>query len=477
MLSSRRILVPGAHQDEMIEHIFANPRCGLFAPMGSGKTSGVLLALSALEMVEPGRTMVLAPRRVARNTWPEESVKWEQLRHLSVVPITGTPAERIKLLQRDASVHTINYDVLPWLIEYLKESKRKWRWSRVIADESTRLKNFRLKGGGGARARAIGSIAHTHVRRWINLTGTPSPNGLINLWGQTWFLDEGARLGRTLRAFEDRWFNWERRPNPVGSNHEIKQTPKEYAQQQINAAIGDICLTPTLPFAVDKPVFEKIYVDLPPKARKLYDEMEKRMFVEIDGHPIEALTAASKSIKTLQLAGGAAYLERDETKPHEKRKWVEIHDVKLQALESIVSEADGMPLLVAYQFQSERDRILKAFPGAVDISTDEGMRVFKTGRAVIGLAHPKSMGHGIDGLQDVTNLIAFFGHWWDLEQYQQIIDRIGPVRQHQSGHKRPVFVYLILARDTVDDDVMLRRITKAEVQDLVTEGLKRRQGG
>lgn len=457
----------------MTEHLHEHPRCAVWLGMGGGKTSGALSFLHEVELVEPGRSLVLAPLRVARDTWPNEAAKWEHLRQMSVVPIIGTEAERIAALKLDVGTHTINYENLPWLIEYLKVNKLTWRWSRVVADESTRLKNFRLRNGT-ERAKAIASVAHTRVRRWINLTGTPSSNGLIDLWGQTWFLDAGVRLGRTLEAFQTRWFRWERKPSAVKSNHEIKQVPLDTAQEQIQKVLSDICITPQLPFHVDKPNIVPVYVELPAKARWQYNEMEKRMFAEISGHEIEAFTAAAKSMKCLQMANGAAYLEQDEAAPVSTRKWVDVHDAKLQALESIVEEAAGMPVLCAYQFKSDLARILKAFPRAVDISTKAGEKTFREGRAPLGLAHPASMGHGIDGLQDVTNLACFFGQWWNLEEYLQFIERIGPVRQKQSGHERPVYVYVILARATVDEDVMARRDSKRGIQEILLEAMKRR---
>jgi hypothetical protein len=194
MLQSRRLFVPGAHQLEMIEHGQEHPRCAFFARMGSGKTSACLTLVHELALVEPGRTLVLAPKRVARDTWPNEAAKWEHLRGMSVLPIVGTEADRIAALKLDVDCHTVNYDVLPWLIEYLLTNNFTWRWSRVVADESTRLKSFRLGGykkdgtpkgtaGGGERAKAIGRVAHTRVKRWINLTGTPSPQRASSICG------------------------------------------------------------------------------------------------------------------------------------------------------------------------------------------------------------------------------------------------------------------------------------------------------
>ena len=464
MLSSRRIFTPGAHQDEMMEFAYANYRCAWWAGMGSGKTSAALTVLHNLELLEPGRGLVLAPLRVARDTWPTEAQKWEHLRDLGVVPIVGTLAERIAALRIDASVHTINYDVLPWLIEYLVDNKLTWRWSRVVSDESTRLKNFRLRNGG-ERAKAIGRVAHANVKRWIELTGTPSPNGLIDLWGQMWFVDAGVRLGRTIEAFRKRWFSYDQ--------YARSYTPLQYAEEQIHNVLRDVCLTPTLPFDVDEPVVRQVEVELPAKARAIYREMERKLFAEIDGHQVEAFTAAAKSMKCLQLANGAAYLD-EEGVPADKRRFAETHDVKLQALESIAEEAGGMPVLVAYQFKSDRARILKAFTRAVDVATTEGMKTFRAGKAPIGIGHPASMGHGIDGLQDVTNICAFFGHWWNTEEREQFIQRIGPVRQKQSGYDRPVYVYDIVAKDTVDEDVLYRHTAKCEIQDALLAAMKRR---
>ena len=466
----RRVpFIPQEHQLEMGEHVLAHPRCGVWAPMGSGKTAEMLTVLHALELVEPGRSLAIAPRAVARNVWPYEAMKWEHLHDMSVVPIMGTPAERERLLRMDVSTFTINYDLLPWLIEWHLVNKKTWRWSRVVADESTRLKNFRLKGQGGARAQAISRVAHKNVKRWINLTGSPSPNGLRDLWGQTWFLDEGARLGRTLRAFEERWFRWQRRPSATGPNHEIKQIPEPYAMDQIQAALSDICLTPTMPFSVDVPVVRPRFVELPAKARYQYNEMEKNMFAEIGDHEIEAFNAATKTMKCLQMASGIAWVDAA------AGTFAEVHDEKLQELESIVEEAAGMPVLVRYHWVPSLKRILAAFKRAVKFDGSARMIAeWNEGRYPIMLVHAQSAGHGLN-LQDGGNILASYDHWWDLEQAEQVIERIGPMRQKQAGHNRPVFHYPIIARDTVDELVIARIESKRTIQDVLREAMKRRR--
>ncbi len=445
------------------QHIAEHERCALWAGMGMGKTITTLNVLEALYnlagVTDP--TIVLAPLRVARDTWPEEPTKWTHLEGFYVVPVVGTPEERKAALRRDAPVFAINYENIPWLVDYLGA---RWRFGNVVADESTKLKSFRLRQGG-QRAQALAKVAHTRVKRWVNLTGTPASNGLQDLWGQTWFLDQGVRLGRTYSAFQDRWFQ-----AVPGDNGYAQTRPLDHAQAEIQARLKDICLTldPKDWFDLEEPVVSIVDIKLPTRALAKYREMEKQFFTEIEGHEIEALNAASKSQKLLQLASGAIYTSPD---PKDD-SWATVHDEKLEALESIIAEANGMPVLCAYHFVSDRERILKAFPKAVDLATKEGMQRFKAGKAPLGIAHPQSLGHGVDGLQNVTNIIAYFSHWWSLEAHDQMLERIGPVRQLQAGFERPVFIYYIVAKGTVDELVIARHQTKRSVQDILLEAMK-----
>lgn len=462
----RKDFTPRPYQAIATQFIAEHPRCALWAGMGMGKTCTALNLLDILYNLvgESDPTLVLAPLRVARDTWPDETGKWTHLTGFDVVPIVGTAAERKDALRRKAHVYSINYENIPWLVEQLGD---RWRFRNVIADESTKLKSFRLRQGG-VRAQPLARVAHAKVKRWVNLTGTPASNGLKDLWGQTWFLDEGRRLGRTYSAFEERFFR------PVRNDEGyFDWLPTDYTQDQIQARLKDICLTldPADWFDLEQPIVNPVYVKMPPKAVAKYREMEREFFTEIDGHEIEALSAASKSQKCLQLASGAVYTSPD---PKDK-SWAVVHDEKLQALDDIVTEAAGMPVLCAYHFVSDRERILKAFPKAVDLATKEGMARFKAGKAPLGIAHPQSLGHGVDGLQDVTNIIAFFSHWWALEYHDQIIERIGPVRQMQSGNNRPVFIHYIIARGTLDEQVILRHQTKRSVQNILLEAMKGRK--
>lgn len=454
-----RKFVPHEYQKIMMDFGLSVPRSAWFAGMGVGKTVSGLSLIDALLLTgttEP--VLVLGPKRVAAETWPQEVQKWDHLKHLHVVPVIGTPRQRRAALLTPADIYTMNYENLPWLIEAI--GRRAWPFRTVVADEATRLKGYRTTQGG-QRTRALAQVAR-NTDRWINLTGTPAANGLKDLWGQFWFLDFGERLGRTYTAFMDRWFRTD------FTGYGVKPYP--YAEREIYERIGDITISirPEDWFDLEKPIERVINVTLPPAARKAYDQLERDMFAQLAcGTEIEAFSAAALTNKCRQLANGAAYTEHP--------KWAAVHDAKLEALESIVQEANGMPILVAYEFISDRERILSTFKSAVDISKPEGMKKFRAGNAAIGVAHPKSMGHGIDGLQDVTNILTYFGHGWDLELRQQILERIGPMRQKQSGHNRPVWVYSIVADNTLDESVLERHASKREVQDLLLEAMVRKQ--
>ena len=456
---TRRPYVRRTYQHAIAAHQLEVERGATFAGMGLGKTVETLTTLASLDLVEPGPALVCAPLRVAQSTWPDEARKWAHLSGFDVVPIVGTVEERRAALKRQAPVYTTNYEQLPWLVEELRGAR--WPFAKVVCDESTKLKGFRLRQGT-ARAKALAKIAHSRTTRWINLTGTPAPNGLQDLWGQTWFLDQGQRLGRTFDSFNQRWFR------PHHSGYGIEALP--HAQKEVEARLADICLSLDARdhFDLRDPIVNVIRVELPGKARDLYRDMEREMFAQIGEHEVEAFSAAARTIKCLQIANGAAYVDE------KAAEWVEVHDAKIQALESIVAEACGAPVLVAYHFQSDLARLLRAFPRGRHLDKNpQTIRDWNEGRVPILFAHPASAGHGLN-LQDGGNILAVFGHWWDLEQYQQIVERIGPTRQAQAGHDRPVFIHHIVAADTVDELVMARRESKREVQDLLLEAMKRR---
>lgn len=465
---TRKHFTPREYQQHIIEHVSQTPRSLVFAGMGLGKTSSALTMIDNLILAgEDAPTLILAPLRVAKTTWPEEARKWDHLRGLSIVPITGTESERRAALKIDAPVFTTNYENIVWLAEHFGE---RWPFRNVIADESTKLKSFRLRQGG-KRAQALGKLAHTKIKRFTGLTGTPAPNGMQDLWGQAWFADGGQRLGRTFDSFKQRWF----RPSPDGYG----SVALPHAQAEIEAALRDICITIDAKdwFDLKDPIVVNKYFDLPVKARRMYQDMEKQLLMEMDGHEIEAFNAAAKTQKLLQLACGAVYVDplTEDDASRRSKEWKEVHDAKLQILEEIVEEASGMPVLVAYHFKSDLARLLAAFPkGRVLDSDPDTIREWNAGRIPVLFAHPASAGHGLN-LQDGGNILVYFGHDWNLENRQQILERIGPVRQMQAGYDRPVFVYNIIARDTVDELVIARVETKASVQELFLQAMKRRK--
>lgn len=463
-----RQFTPHDYQVESINWLTQHRRSALFAPMGGGKSICTLTALDHLNLVEPVYpALILAPLRVANSTWPQEAAKWSHTAHLRVVPIaarrnpkiSATRAEREKALATPADIYTLPYDSLDWLVEHCGAN---WPFRTVVCDELSRLKSFRTRQGG-KRSGALGKVAHTKVHRLIGLTGTPAANGLKDLWGQVWFLDQGQRLGRTYSAFTDRWFRtgWD------GFSLE----PMAHAQREIQERIADLCLTVT-GLEVDDVVESPVYVDLPPAARKLYKDMERQFFAEIeregaDSIEVEASNAAVKSGKCLQIASGFVF--------HEQGQWEKIHDEKLLALDSIVEEAAGANLLVSYQFIPERERMLERFKQARQLDADpRTLDEWNKGHIPVLVAHPASCGHGLN-MADGGHLMADISPTWNLEHWQQIVERIGPMRQKQAGYDRPVMRYPIIARDTLDEVVYERLHSKRSVQDVLLEALRRRR--
>jgi len=385
-----------------------------------------------------------------------------------LVSVTGAVTERSVALMKDAPVVVINFENLMWLRDWYKERKRAWPFTTVVADEATRLKSFRLRQGG-VRAQALGQVAHKEVKRFIELTGTPSSNGLEDLWGQVWFLDAGQRLGRTFSAFQSRWFR------PVKNGQFNRWVATEHAQADIQERLADICLTldPKDWFDLADPIVNVIEVDMPPSAQKHYRELEKEMFTQLGkGEEVEVFNAAALTMKCLQLANGAMYLDPDRYGPDVA---IEVHTAKIEAVESLLNELGGEPLLLAYHFKSDRKRLLEAFPDALDLSTKDGMAAAMRGEGVLWLGHPASMGHGVDGLQYHCNTVCFFAQDWSLENHDQLIERVGPMRQFQAGLKRNVHVHYIVARGTVDELVVARRASKRSVQDALLDYMKRKR--
>jgi SNF2 family DNA or RNA helicase len=441
--------------------------------MGVGKTGATLTYLSHLSILERDAlpALVLAPQRVAASVWPAEVKEWDHLRDLRVSAIIGPKAQREAALRRKADVYTINYENLPWLAGRLGDV---WPFRTVVADESVRLKSHRshfriettgrrtLIRTGGQRGRALAKPAIKNVTRWVNLTGKPAPNGLQDLWGQTWFLDFGQRLGSHYDAFQQRYFR-------AGYNG-YGLEPLDHAQSEIEARLSDICLTLLAKDFFDLPpiIENTLWVELPPVARKIYDDMEDEMFAELHAGDVEAFNAAGKTSKTHQICNGAVIHD-------DKGTWEEVHKEKLYALESVIEEAAGMPVLVAYHFKSDLARLQKAFPKGRQLDKNPRTIVeWNAGKIPILFAHPASCGHGLN-LQHGSNILVFFSIDWNLDNHEQIIERIGPMRQFQAGIDRPTFLHYILAKNTIDEVIRERLISKRTVQELLLEAMKHRK--
>lgn len=443
----------------MIDFMLRHPRCAIFADVGMGKTLSGLVLDDILRLT--GRcsrpTLVLGPKRVCESTWPDEAAKWDATADTRVSAIVGDKMQRLAALKRPAEVYASNYEQLPWLVDYYQE---KWPYGQVFADEATRLKGHRLKGQGGLRTNWIARVAHSLTDRWVNLTATPAPNGLKDLWGQLWFLDRGERLGRTYTAFRDRWFRQK------FSGYGIEPMP--FAQEQIQAAIADICLTldPRDFYDIQEPHVTQIRVTLPPRALAAYKRLEDTMFAELEsGTNLEVFNAGALTNKCLQFANGAVYTNYPE--------WEIVHNAKIEAMESIAEES-SQPILVAYEFKSDLARLLKAFPKGVDLKANRGLSAFKAGDAPFGFMQPGSS-LGIDGLQYATCHMVRFGHTWNWENRYQMAGRIGPMRQIQAGFDRVVSIQDLVANDTLDDLVIAATDAKQSVEDALKDACKKRR--
>lgn len=472
-MAERKKFVPrGRFQTEGTKFLLDNPRTQFNVALGLGKTSMTLNAIDALILSgESKPTLILAPLRVARSTWSNEVKKWDHLSGLEVSPIVGDPAQRKAALRRDVPIYTINYENIQWLVDTLGKD---WPFGTVVADESTKLKSHRahfrktktgklaLVCNGGARTNALAPYAVKKVDRWINLTGTFCPNGLEQIWGQMWFIDQGRRLGTTYSAFLDRWFK-------VGFNG-FGLTALPHAEEEIRNKIADVTFTLRAEDYLDLPeeIINTIYVDLPPAAMELYKKMEKELFIQIKAGDVEAFTAAGKSNKCHQIANGAVYYDKE-------GNWEHIHDAKIEALNSILEEANGMPVIVIYKFKSDLIRLEKAFPKGKKLDqSPKTQRDFEAGKIPVLFLHPASAAHGIDGLQNATNIMCFYSLDWNVEERMQAIARIGKVRQLQAGFRRPTYVHQLAATDTVDEDIIVRIEERLTIEESLKRGLARR---
>ena len=472
------IFTPRPYQSVVREFALNRERANLWVPMGGGKSGTALDVFETRRLLgEANHLLVIGPKRVAKNTWPREVEKWnESFGHLSVATMIGTEEQRIAAARQRAKITCVNYDNVEWLVA---KAGNQWMWDMVVCDEATRLKGLRIsmqtsklgkefvRGQGSVRAKALAKVAHKYVRFWYNLTGSPAPNGVIDLWGQQWFVDKGYALGNSFTAFSNRWFRTYK--NDEGRD---KMEPLPFAQQQIEALMRKNTISIDLRdyFDIGYPIEHVVKVQLPPAARKQYQQMQRELFtqVQVNGadQDVEAFNAGSVSNKCLQIASGNVYYDREGS-------WAPVHDEKIKALQSIVEETNGEPLLVRYCFKPELAAIMKAFPQAKFFDDSrETEEAWNRGEYRMMVTHAASAGHG-SNLQDGGRILVDFSQGWDMEQDEQIIERVGPTRQFQSGHDRAVYRYRIVAEGTIEETAVLPRLKhKMSVQDALKAAMK-----
>lgn len=400
---------------------------------------------------EVSKVLVVAPLRVAEDTWTKESAKWDHLQGLRVVRVLGSQAQRICALETDADIYCINRENIPWLVKYYGTD---WPFDGVVLDE---LSSF--KSPSSKRFKAMRKVRPL-IKHIVGLTGTPSPNGLIDLWAQIYLLDQGKRLGRTLTEYRNRYFNPGRRNGYVVYDW----VPKVGAEDEIYRRISDICISMKacdylkLPERVDV----VCTVKLDNEAQTAYTEMEKEAVLAFGPNEmVDAGTAAVVSGKLLQIANGAVYDENGKTHI--------IHESKLDTLEDVIEAVNGRPVLVFYAYQHDLERIMQRFPQARKLEGSAEIDAWNRGEIPILLAHPAGAGHGLN-LQAGGNHIVWFGLTWSLELYQQANARI--YRQGVKGER--VTITHLVAEGTIDEDVMKVLDGKATRQDALLEAVKAR---
>lgn len=447
---------PWNYQQYSINHIIDHKASGLFLDMGMGKTVSTLTAIDNLIFLcEVNKVLVIAPLRVAEDTWSTEVDKWDHLKHLRTYKILGTKKQREEALNKDADIYVTNRENVDWLVSECFDS---WIWDMVVIDELSSFKSSKSK-----RFRALKKV-RPYFKRIVGLTGTPAPNSLIDLWPQIYLLDGGKRLGKTITGFKDRYFNPGRRNGYVVYNWELK----EGAEEEIQNKISDICISMKANDYLDLPerMDNKVEIALSKKSMGIYKKLEKDLIIELGEEDITAANAAVLTNKLLQMANGAIYSEDKEV--------VNIHDEKIEKLEEIIDTSNGKSVLVFYNFKHDYNRISEMLTkkkiNHQTLNTSDDIKKWNDGEIQVALLHPASAGHGLN-LQYGGNIIVWFGLTWSLELYQQANARL-----HRQGQKETVIIHHLIAKGTVDEDVMNALANKEINQDMLLEAVKARLG-
>jgi SNF2 family DNA or RNA helicase len=442
---------PHDYQEYAKDFIIEKEKAGLMLDMGLGKTIITLTAIDELmfDYFEISKALVIAPLRVAESTWDAEIEKWDHLKDLKISKVLGAENKRIKALKVPADIYIINRENVKWLVErFIKD----WPFDMVVIDELSSFKSHRSQ-----RFKALKKVRPC-MKRVVGLTGTPAPNSLIDLWSQIYLLDGGERLGRTLTGYRERYFNPDKRNQHIIFTYKLK----EGAEKAIYEKLSDICVSMKAEDYLNMPdrINNIIPVNLPAKAKKEYELLEKDLLLKLDEGDIVANNAAALTNKLLQFSNGAVYDEDGDVK--------EIHDEKLRALDELIETANGKPVLIFYSYKHDLDRIKKHLKDVTVLETSEDIERWNKGEIPIMLTHPASAGHGLN-LQAGGNIIIWFGLTWSLELYMQANARL-----HRQGQKETVIVHHIVAKGTVDEDVM-KALNKKEVnQEALLKAVKAR---
>lgn len=444
---------PHSYQAYSIQRMIDTPYIGAFLDMGLGKTAITLTALHSLkyERFCIRKALVIAPKKVAESTWTKERDKWNHLKDLRISIVLGSEKQRLEALSAQADIYIINRENTKWLVDYYKYN---WPFDTVVLDESSSFKNPQA-----GRFKALKAV-RPKIQRLIELTGTPSPKGLIDLWAQIYLLDGGKRLGRTISVYRDIFFV----PDKRNRTTIFSYAPKEGAEDAIYKSISDICISMKAEDYLSLPdlIYDDIPVKLDSKAQKAYDQLERDMLLEVDDDLVTANTAASLTGKLLQLCNGAVYDEDGAVIP--------IHDCKIDVLLETIEQLNGQHTIIYYHFQHDRDRILEALS-----RSNLTVRVYKdakeetdwnAGKIDVLLAQPSSCGYGLN-LQDGGHHIIWFGLTWNLEEYQQANKRL-----HRQGQLYPVIVHRLITQGGTDEDVIHSLESKDNVQESLLSALK-----
>jgi len=441
---------PYPYQRRAIQHILDNPAAGLFLDLGLGKTVITLTAVAELlhDRFEVDRVLVVAPLRVADSVWTAEAEKWDHLRHLEISKVLGRKKKRLAALEEKADIYVINRENIPWLVGHYQ---RRWPFDMVVIDELSSFKSPSAK-----RFRALRKVRPL-IRRIVGLTGTPAPNGLIDLWPQIYLLDQGERLGKTITQYRDRFFRPGKRNGHIVYEWIVKDPDEIYRR------IDDIVISMKAADWLDMPekIERIVKVKLPEEAWQKYKQLERDLILRFtEGGDIVAANGAVLVNKLLQLAQGAAYDENGEVKF--------FHDAKLDALEDVIEASAGKPVLVFYIYQHDLARIQKRFPQARVLKSAREVNEWNAGKIPLLLAHPASTGHGLN-LQAGGNIICWFGLPHSLELYEQANGRL-----YRQGQKEAVIIHHLVAADTFDEAVMEALQRKAMTQNDLMEAVKAR---